>query len=172
MELMELWGAIKESWGDVNKLTVWVAALACFVAWRTWRTQSVHNRLSVVPLPSFGFRAGKKGLHVKLINNGIGPMRILSLRFVRFDGVVFDSFAQVVSTRAAHFKTNLDGKALGANREFLLLDMAGEATEVGVDLETTRLELSVHTVVLEYTDVYGTKFKKHTESLEWFEKHG
>lgn len=172
MEIADSLELIKNAWSSVDKLTLIVAVLACFVAWRTWRTQASHNRLSIVPLPVIGFGTGADHVGIKLSNQGIGPMRILSLRFVRDDGVIFDAVRQTLTTKLGHVKTVLDGKWLGANREMKILELKVTPRDGENVIETTKGELSRYSMVLQYTDVYGTKFPTLTESMIWFERHG
>ncbi|MEX0180037.1 MULTISPECIES: hypothetical protein [unclassified Stenotrophomonas] len=153
-------------------MEVIVALLAAFIALLAWKSQRTHNRLSVTPFPSLGLSSYNDRLGIVLANNGIGPMRVLKLRFVKNDGTSFESAQSVVSTRNADFITSADGTALAPNKRIAVLKVKGIPEERGTDMHLTRVELSEFKIVVEYTDVYGTSFPPYSKDLKWFTEHG
>lgn len=168
MDVPALYLELKDYWADVDKLTFIVALLACFVAWRTWRTQHTHNRLSVMPLPGVRLSASGEELCIKLANDGNGPLRVLSLRFVASNGTELENASTIVSTPDKETLTLVDGRALSPNSSCVILMVAESEHQPEGALENAAKELAPFTIVLRYTDVYGTKFEPITRDLDWF----
>lgn len=145
-----------------------VAALAAFIALLAWRAQRTHNRLSVTPFPSIGLTSLGDRIKITVVNNGIGPMRILSLRFVDGSGTSHANVLNVVSTTAGVGITSMDGAAIAPNRKRTLFRLNEHADAKIKELDRTAQELARHTIVMQYTDVYGTKFAAYTRDLKWF----
>ncbi|RRU23594.1 hypothetical protein [Stenotrophomonas sp. 278] len=149
-------------------MEVIVAALAAFIALLAWRAQRVHNRLSVSPFPTVGLTLFADRLKITVMNNGIGPMRVISLRFVDESGSSLPNVLKLVSTRDGVGITLMDGAALGPNRRRTLFKLNGQAGKNGSDVKATAAELARYKMVIEYTDVYGTKFVPYSRDLKWF----
>lgn len=172
MDFSNLLLELKNYWSDVDKLTFIVALLACFVAWRTWRTQHSHNRLSVIPLPSIRLHFGPTRISITLTNDGSGPLRVLSFRFIGPDGRALVNASSIVTATETQMHTGIDGRSIGPNKDCLLLEVLETPTQNRSVLEVVALELSTYEVALVYTDVYGTKFSTLTQKLSWFtEEH-
>lgn len=170
MDVPALYVELKNYWADVDKLTFIVALLACFVAWRTWRTQHTHNRLSVMPLPRIILSNWDKYISIELVNNGSGPLRVGSLRFIGPDGRSLLNGSSIVSAQEIEFATELDGSSLSPNSRFTILKVQPETANIAAKLEQAAAELVPFKIVVEYTDVYDTKFPRLEEDLAWFAK--
>lgn len=170
MDVATVYAGIHELWRESDKLPGIAAALACFVAWRTWRTQHTHNRMAVVPFPTLRFGLGKTGIVIVLANDGIGPMRVKTLRFIRDDGQSFDSIAPVMPYRSLNIAiaTSLDGRAISPGKDVQILNVAYDPSPENQLHLDIRQQLSRCDLVLEYTDVYGGKFKKYNRHGKWF----
>ncbi|MDT3457368.1 hypothetical protein ROV96_19475 [Stenotrophomonas pavanii] len=172
MEVPEIFVALKEYWADVDQLTLIVALLACFVAWRTWRTQHMHNRLSVMPLPRFGLISSPTQILIRVENNGTGPLRVISFRYLGRNGEVMENLFSVLGPRGFNYVTTMDGRALSPNSTYDVLDFQPKSGDIGERLRQMASALSAFSVRLEYTDVYSTKFPPVIVDLAWFTKEG
>lgn len=170
MDVPALYIELKDYWADVDKLTFIVALLACFVAWRTWRTQHTHNRLSVMPLPGIRLQSWDTHISITLTNDGSGPLRVRSFRFIGPNGESLENASGIVSSTDIEFLTQLDGRSLSPNSRCVALKVSPSSGDVEAELEQAASELVPFTITVEYTDVYGTKFPPITEDLAWFAK--
>ncbi len=170
MDFASLLLELKNYWGDVDKLTFTVALLACFVAWRTWRTQHSHNRLSVIPLPAIQLHYGPARISITLTNDGSGPLRVLSFRFISPDGRALENASSIVTVSETEIHTCVDGRSIGPGKDCLILEVLESPTQKSSELDVAAQELSTYRAVLVYTDVYGTKFQALSRELSWFTK--
>jgi len=149
-------------------MEVIVAALAASIALLAWHAQRTHNRLSVRPFPSIGLSSLRDRIKITVMNNGTGPMRILSLRFVDASGASLANVLDVVSTANGVGIVHMDDSAMAPNRKRTLFRLSEQPGTEGSELDRTAHELSRYKIVMEYTDVYGTKFAPCIRDLGWF----
>lgn len=103
-----------------------------------------------------------------MVNDGSGPLRIVSMRVKQAGGKTFDSLVLAVTEVPSIGRGNIDGRALSPSKELDLFVLSPELGLTSIAHEVSRLELSRCEIVLEYTDVYGSKFPAFTKSLGWF----
>ncbi|WP_329845721.1 hypothetical protein [Stenotrophomonas sepilia] len=145
-----------------------VAALAAVIALLAWRAQRTHNRLSVRPFPTIGLLSLGDRMKITVMNNGIGPMRILSLRFVDAEGASHANVLKVVSTKRGVGIVSMDDAAIAPNRRRTLFKLNHRPDTAHGEMDRTAQELARHKIVMEYTDVYGTKFPPYIRDLSFF----
>lgn len=151
------------------------AVVALFVALWTTHVQRVHNRRSVTPHLDFVYGITDIGpLALSLVNNGIGPAKLLKF-LVTVDGtrarsehllnVWHYAFDLVNFSCPANSNEPLPGQYFPPGARLLLVDF-------GPDLECTEIDgIAAHeqigafekalrsfTVQLEYESVYGQRF--------------
>jgi len=154
-----------------------VSIVSAVVAVLALRIQRRHNVLSVRPLPEVTVADYENSLRVKVRNNGSGPMIIAAMSIS--DGVVsrpalVDWMPALPGGRPwTHFSHRLENRSLLAGGEIVLLELTEYEKEQDYFRcrDAVREALSPLTVLLQYTDVYGTVFPRYSKDLEWFGRH-
>jgi hypothetical protein len=161
-----------------NALATIFAALTALIAlvvsvWALWIQRS-HNKVSVRPIPEITVADFEDSLWVKLSNNGVGPLIVKSVH-VRSGqeerGSIIEWMPTLPNSRHwTNFAVVKTGRTLRAEGVLPLLELIQESGEVGFGhcRDMVRAALCQLTVVVEFTDVYGSKFPACTKSLEWF----
>jgi len=154
-----------------------ISLVSLYVAHAALKIQRRHNVLSVKPIPMVSVADYEDRLTVKILNNGSGPLIITAVQVKKesqiresliawmpflSDGMYWETFVGPIKDRS-----------LLPGNEIKLLELIGDHTEN--EFETARdgcrAALSPLTVVVEYTDVYGTVFPFHEKQLSWFARN-
>ncbi|MGQ3042864.1 MAG: hypothetical protein ACT6R7_13030 [Brevundimonas aurantiaca] len=138
------------------------------------RSQDKHNRLSLRPLPRIAVGDYVNRLHVKVVNDGPGPMIIEAVRVsdgtTTTDNVL--AFMSEISEKIVweDFVVEATGRSIRSNDEMILIALNGEPTDpIFVTAHNSvRNILATLTVEVEFTDVYGSKFEVCKRVLTWF----
>lgn len=148
--------------------------LAIRISGRTLSAQRAHNVLSVRPMPLVLTADNEDRITIALRNNGVGPMLIKTLQveggtaprsFVREclpalpDGLSWSTYAG-----------KIDGYSLGVGEQVVLLELSGVEADPKYSAfrdECRRLLASLK-IKITYSDVYGTSFAPHEQSLAWY----
>ena len=137
------------------------------------RLQIEHNKNSVRPVSWIRVKDYEDDIAVIIQNVGIGPLKIKRLRFHNDDGVYPDLISMVrsIDQNWTTFVWTADGWTLPVNGELFLLEWKPAGKELSVRDNVTyaqldekeikaklRAVLSKTTVLLDYTDIFGTEF--------------
>ena len=156
-------------------LAVFVISVASlFVSRATLKKQHRHNVLSVTPIPMISVADYEDRLTVKILNNGSGPLVIRNVR-VKKESQDCDSLIAWMPSLPdgmywSTFVGPIENRSLLPGNEIKLLELTGDHHDKKFEKfrDECRAALYPLTVVLEYTDVYGSVFQSHEKCLSWF----
>lgn len=151
-----------------------VSAMALYVAHATLKHQQKHNVLSVKPIPIVTVADFEDAIRVKIRNHGSGPMMLKGVKVKKGtdqretilgwmpdlpQGVGWKNYAGPIANRS-----------LLPGSEIMLLELNGDKNaQVFIDARNqVRSVLAQLSVVIDYTDMYETKFSNYSKGLEWF----
>jgi hypothetical protein len=150
------------------------ALIALFVSVVALWLQRRHDVLSVKPIPEVTVADYEDSLRVRLRNFGVGPMVITGLRVLK-DGVtkpsVVDWMPPLPNGRPwNHFAVDFAMRTLSAGGMIPVLELtqADGESQFSACRDAARRALCPLTVEIEFTDVYGTRFKAYSKPLSWF----
>ena len=160
---------------------VFIALCALLVSWYANRTakktleiQHNHNVLSVKPIPEITVADYEDSLRVRLRNNGMGTMVIISAEFTNQShskGSLMAMMPALPNSRAwNHFTTDIAERTLQPGKLLPLLELSAREGEsnFGASRDLVREYLKDIEVTVYYTDVYKTKFSAYKKELTWF----
>lgn len=154
--------------------TAFIALAAVFLSYRTVQLQQTHNVLSVKPLPHVAVADYEERLTVRIDNNGPGPLIVNSVEVENGSqtkdsvidwmpdlptGIYWDTFLGKVNARS-----------VPPGGQIILLQLNGDPSEPRFmeARDMCRAILSELTVVIKYTDIYGSKISTYRTDLSWF----
>lgn len=151
-----------------------ISIVSLYVSHVTLKIQRRHNVLSVKPIPMVSVADYEDRLTVKILNNGSGPLIIKDVQ-VKKESQVRESLVDWMPSLPdgmywATFVGPVKNRSLLPGNEIKLLELTGDHSEKKFEevRENCRAALCPLTVVLEYTDVYGSAFEFHVKQLSWF----
>ena len=151
-----------------------ISVVSLYVSNAALKIQRHHNVLSVKPIPMVSVADYEDRLTVKILNNGSGPLIIKSVQ-VKNESQVHESLVDWMPSLPdgmcwATFVGSVKSRSLLPGNEIKLLELTGDHTENEFKevRDNCRAALCQLTVVLEYTDVYGSAFEFHEKPLTWF----
>lgn len=158
-----------------------IAFCALFVAYFANRTankslalQQKHNVLSLKPIPEVTVADYEDSLRVKLRNNGMGTLIITAARFesgTENRETLIDLMPALPKSRPwTHFTADLVGRTLQPSKFLPLVELTRFEGEENFEniRDEVRCKLRDIEIIVEYTDVYGTKYDSYTKELSWF----
>jgi hypothetical protein len=157
---------------SVAALVVSIASI--FIAVRTLKHQRVHDVLSVRPIPMLATVDLEDRISVNLRNNGIGPMFIRRLHAE--DGAARQDYLRLflpalpAGVLWSTYAGKIEDMSLAAGEQVTLLELTGQEATTGFAAfrDNCRRALAPLSIVVDYTDVYGTSFANYRESLAWY----
>lgn len=158
-------------------LALFVSALAVYVSHVTLKHQRRHNVLSVRPIPIVTVADYEDSVRVKIRNHGSGPMVVKQVQ-VGDGASTKESLVEwmpdlPVGTVWANFVGPVTDRGLLPGSEIVLLQLDGEEEDevFAQARNSVRDTLARLTVVVDYTDIYESKFNRYTRDLTWFGRH-
>lgn len=157
-------------------LALIVSIAAVIASVRSTKQQKKHNVLTVKPIPEVTVADYEDLLRVKLRNHGSGPLLIKALT-ANFQGKPHNSLIDCIPKNSSidwtNFAGNINGRALLPGAEIILIELTKNPrnTDFSIHRDLTRLALSHSEVVINYSDIYSTKFSAYKKSLEWFRRN-
>lgn len=154
-----------------------ISLVSLYVAHAALKIQRRHNVLSVKPIPMVSVADYEDCLTVKILNYGSGPLIIKAVQVKKESQVRESLLAWMPSLPDgiywATFVGSVKDRSLLPGNEIKLLELTGDHTENEFEVvrDGCRTALSPLTVVVEYTDVYGTLFPFHEKQLSWFARN-
>lgn len=158
-------------------LAVLVSAIAVFVAYVTLKNQQRHNVLSVRPIPIVTVADFEDSVRIKVRNHGSGPMLITRVQVE--DGVsIKESLVKWMPQLPPgmlwnNFVGPVCDRSLLPDREIVLLQLDGDCEDQAFKQarDSIRDALAPLTVVVDFTDIYGSTFEHYSKELAWFSRH-
>ncbi|OGT83126.1 MAG: hypothetical protein A3G96_03385 [Gammaproteobacteria bacterium RIFCSPLOWO2_12_FULL_52_10] len=151
-----------------------ISMVSLYVSHATLKIQRRHNVLSVKPIPMVSVADYEDRLTVKILNNGSGPLIIKDVQ-VKKESQVRESLVDWMPSLPdgmywATFAGPVKNRSILPGNEIKLLELNGDHSEKKFKevRDNCRAALCQLTVVLEYTDVYGSAFEFHEKQLSWF----
>lgn len=151
-----------------------ISVVSLYVSHAALKIQRRHNVLSVKPIPMVSVADYEDRLTVKILNNGSGPLIIKGVQ-VKKESQVYESLVDWMPCLPdgmywATFVGSVKNRSLLPGNEIKLLELTGDHTENEFKKvrDNCRAALCKLTIVLEYTDVYGSTFEFHEKQLSWF----
>jgi len=133
--------------------------------------QIKHNKNSIRPISDIRVQDYEDLIAVRIENVGIGPLVVRKLRFKREDdNIEYSSLIEMMSYINEQWTTffeKADGWKIPVGGKIDLIELSPALEE---SKESVRKALSTITVLLTYTDVYGTIFKD-SRKLDFFSRH-
>ncbi|GLC79673.1 hypothetical protein [Lacrimispora brassicae] len=128
-----------------------------------------HNKNSVKPISAIKFNDYENQIAVKIENVGTGPLTIKKLVFKSDsrESSTLISMIPEINQLWSTFTESVDGWTIPVGGKLILLELQPENDEIKTLI---RGELSKITVLLEYSDIYNTKFQEK-RSLDFFGRH-
>ncbi|MBU1690732.1 MAG: hypothetical protein KKD65_08335 [Gammaproteobacteria bacterium] len=151
-----------------------ISVVSLFVARATLKNQHSHNVLSVKPIPMVSVADYEDRLTVKILNNGSGPLIIKNVNVKKQSQARESLIAWMPSLPDgiywATFVGPIENHSLLPGNEIKLLELTGDHSDSTFEKfrDESRAALCLLTVVVEYTDVYGSAFPEQEKSLSWF----
>lgn len=149
-----------------------VSVLAFFLSFAQLIIQRVHNKKTVKPLGQLDFGDFPEKIYVHLVNNGIGPMIVTSLKFTKGKHTC-DDIVQCLDLDPKiydHVSINKDvSKSVSPTGHLVVAELvySGETNDFKIDLRKQLSKISIEAV---YKDIYGKKFTV-SRQLGWFIRH-
>ena len=158
-------------------MAVVISVISLVVSIFALRHQNKHNVLSVTPLPEVTVADYENSIRVKLRNNGSGPMVVKSVSVSNETDVrasIIEWMPDLPNQRPwTAFSRSLVNRSLLPGGELKMLELTQWESEQNFAScrDLCRKALCNLTVIVEYTDIYKSKFQPHSQSLGWFGRH-
>jgi hypothetical protein len=173
-ELVEAVAAITTA--IVAALAFIISVVSLYVAHATLKHQRAHNVLSLRPLPMIAVGDYEERTFVKLRNDGPGPLiiqRLEARREAESKNALVDWMPDLPhGIDWSTFVGSIEGRSVPSGGDLTLLELPGNEHN-GLYVEArngVRKALSQLTVVVHYTDVYGSRLDPYTKHLSWFSR--
>lgn len=156
--------------GDV---TVLIAVLALLLTlWQVY-LQRTHNEKSLKPLGQIDFRDRQDQLYVRVSNNGVGPMIVDRLRFIK-DGKCYSTLDECLKLDRRSYSW-LDGhesvrKVILPNASLTIFETRFEEQEGEAAIDQARQKLAPITLKVEFRDIYDNRMTI-VRDFQWFLRH-
>lgn len=160
-----------------------MAAVACFislislyVSHATLKHQRKHNVLSVRPIAFLSLGDYEDSVYVKLQNNGTGPLIIKRLVVVGAqdpNAPLIDAMPQLLPKATwSGFVGSIEDRSITPGGELKLIDLSSTSPNGHFLLsrDQVREALGKLELVVEFTDIYGSKLPRYSRSLKWFHR--
>ena len=149
-----------------------VASMALAVIFS--QLQVVHNKKSILPVPSIQITNYKNNISVRIENVGTGPMIIKNINCVMRDKEQKEKHEKLLINFLPHEYTYVtcffDEKIIpnftipvGSNMMLMKISAPNDTQR-----NNLREVLSKITIYIEYTDVYNSKFREYSRDLHLF----
>ncbi|MET3125461.1 hypothetical protein ABID42_000549 [Arcicella rosea] len=132
--------------------------------------QRVHNEKSLRPLGQIDFRDKERTLRVRISNNGIGPLIIEKIIYIK-DGKKFAVISDCLTLNPrsyAHLRTSESASTvIYPSSNLVIFETTFEADEPEEDIDEARTQLSSLSLVVIGRDIYNNKITIKRD-FEWF----
>lgn len=153
--------------------TVLISVLALLGLFCQVYLQRTHNEKSLKPLGQIDFRDRQDLLYVRISNNGVGPMIIDRLCFIK-DGKSYTAIDECLELDRRSY-SRLDGqesvrKVILPNSFLPIFETRFEEHEGEAAINHARKQLAPITLKVEFHDIYDNKMTIERD-FQWFARH-
>lgn len=153
--------------------TVLISVLALLGLFFQVYLQRTHNEKSLKPLGQIDFRDRQDLLYVRVSNNGVGPMILDRLCFIK-DGKSYTAIEECLQLERRSY-SRLDGhesvrKVILPNSSLTIFEASLTPQESETALNHVRDQLSPITLKVEFHDIYDNKMTIERD-FQWFSRH-
>lgn len=153
-------------------MEIFISFLALLLTFCSFRIQRVHNEKSLRPLGQIELGDNKKRLYVHIQNNGLGPLIVDRLIFIK-NGIQYRSISECLDLNPkSYWHTFIDDtlkKVIQTNSHLVVFEKNIENLSEE-EIDKTRKELALITLKIVYCDIYDKKFS-FKRNLQWFSRH-
>ncbi|WP_338875019.1 hypothetical protein WBJ53_05320 [Spirosoma sp. SC4-14] len=154
-------------------VTVLISVLAVVGLFCQVYLQRTHNEKSLKPLGQIDFRDRQDQLYIRVSNNGVGPMILDRLWFIK-DGKRYATIEECLHLDRRSY-SRLDGhesvrKVILPNSSLTIFEASLAPQENETALNHVRDQLSPITLKVEFHDIYDNKMSIERD-FQWFNRH-
>lgn len=135
-----------------------------------------HNILTVKPIPEVTVANYENSLRIRIRNNGTGPL-LISRFIVKKGNEERDSMIKWMNKLPnerlwTHFATDIDNRSILPGKSIPLLELTEQEgeTDFSQSRDVCREWLNDLECLVDYSDIYGSKFDTYSKKLDWFKK--
>ena len=151
-----------------------LSSISVFISYISVRDQRKSNQATLRPLADILFDDYENKIAVKLLNNGIGPLILVSSGVYKNDTLISTDLIDVMPALPTgmfwkDFLKNLSGRIMDPSGSKTLICLNGDENETEFIMirEQIRDILKDLTIKISYKDVYENKFF-FERKLDWF----
>ncbi|GAB3995686.1 hypothetical protein GCM10028807_36490 [Spirosoma daeguense] len=153
--------------------TVWISVLALIGLFLQVHLQRTHNEKSLKPLAQIDFRDRQDHLYVRISNNGVGPMIIDRLCFIK-DGKLYVTIEECLELAKRSY-SRLDSnesvrKVILPNSSLVIFETRFEEHEGEAAINHARQQLAPITLKVQFHDIYDNKMTIERD-FHWFARY-
>jgi hypothetical protein len=153
--------------------TVLISVLALVGLYCQVYLQRTHNEKSLKPLGQIDFRDRQNQLFVRISNNGIGPLIVDRLYFIK-DGKCHPAIEECLDLDQRSY-ARVDGgesvrKVILPNTWLTLFETHFEEHDVEAAMDHVRQQLAAITLKVEFHDIYDNKMRIERD-FKWFSRY-
>jgi hypothetical protein len=154
-------------------MTVLISVLALVGLFCQVYLQRTHNEKSLKPLGQIDFRDRQDQLYVRVSNNGVGPMIVDRLCFIK-DGKFYATIDECLELKRRSY-SRLDGhesvrKVILPNSSLTIFETRFEEQEGEAAIDQARKQLAPISLKVEFRDIYDNKMSIE-RGFQWFARH-
>jgi hypothetical protein len=153
-------------------LAIIISLLALFATFYQLYLQRHHNEKSLKPLGQIEVYDRKKHIYVHIQNNGLGPMIIDKVVFIK-DGIKHENITQCIDLDPKsywHVPVNTQYKKVILPNTHLVVFNKNTENHSSEEIEAIRKQLSPINLKVCCRDIYDNKLS-FERNLEWFSRH-
>lgn len=156
--------------GDLTSVISVLALIGLF--WQVY-LQRTHNEKSLKPLGQIDFRDRQDQLYVRISNNGVGPMILDHLCFIK-DGKSYVTIEDCLNLDKRSY-ARLDGtesvrKVILPNSFLTIFEASLAPKESETELNHVRDQLSSISLKVKFHDIYDNTMSIERD-FQWFSRH-
>lgn len=150
-----------------------ISLLALLATFYQLHLQRVHNEKSLMPLAQIDLMDREKRLYVHIQNNGVGPLIVEKLTFLK-DDKGYSSIKDCLDLNPRSYQhiliTESAKKVIQAGSYLEIFSTLFEEGETDMDIDQARMQLASLRLRMEGLDIYNNKITIERE-LDWFVRH-
>jgi hypothetical protein len=153
-------------------LAIIISLLALLATFYQLYLQRHHNEKSLKPLGQIEVYDRKKHIYVHIQNNGLGPMIIDKVVFIK-DSIKYETITKCIDLDPKsywHVSVNTTYKKVILPNTHLIVFDTNTESHSPEEIETIRKQLSPITLKVSCRDIYDNEFS-FERNLEWFSRH-
>lgn len=153
-------------------MAIIISLLALLATFYQLYLQRLHNEKSLKPLGQIDVGDRKKHLFVHIQNNGLGPLIIDNISFIK-DGKTLEAISECLYLDPKSYwhisLKGIDKKVILPNSHLVVFDKNTE-NDSQEEIDGIRMQLSQIGLTVQGKDIYNNKIS-FRRNLEWFSRH-